>query len=229
MSTTYFILPYIVCAQQLTIFVSMSNTLSSLFARATGARPSRKEKPYYAFPWQRPDLIDPPLRPLPRSRPRRLSNVDGTHAQSQSALIARIPVEVRMLIWEHVVGRSHDGDVLHIELADGILRHYRCYEPDSELPVFQHNCWRAPWRKSFRQGPLRGVKEPPNHRYAFLPLLFTCKLMYVLARSISHRRLHCVDTMKVWTCSTQPTHSIFGEPTASSDYQASCFPIACNN
>ena len=147
--------------------------------------------------WQRPHLIDPPLRPLPLSRQRRLSSAQDTHAQLQSTLIAQLPTEIRILIWEHALGRENDKDVLHLELADGTLRHNRCYECDSELPVFQHSCWTAAWRMSFRKGRARGRNEPEGHHRAILPLLFTCKLMFVLAHdfpylkhALTKRQLH---------------------------------------
>ncbi|KAF2722594.1 hypothetical protein K431DRAFT_41689 [Polychaeton citri CBS 116435] len=143
----------------------------------TGVYRPRKKMPQPHYLWQRPHLIDPPLRPLPSCRPRRLTSVEDTHDQLQSALIARLPAEVRVLIWEHVVGSEDDRDVLHLELADGILRHNRCYERESGLPDFQHDCWSSPFRKSFRARG-RGNKEPENHRQAILPLLFTCKLIY---------------------------------------------------
>ena len=149
-------------------------------------RPSKQ--PDYSYRWQRPILIDAPLRPLPSCRPRRLTSVDDTHHQLQSALLARLPSEVRVLIWEHVVGRENDRDVLHLELADGILRYNRCYQRESELPDFRHDCWTAPWRNTFRARG-RGKNEPQNHRRAILPLLFTCKLMYVLARSLAYAAL----------------------------------------
>lgn len=128
------------------------------------------------FDWEHPDFIDPPLRPLPSSRPRRLTNAANTHDQLQSTLIARRPAEIRLSIWEAVVG----GEVLHLELADGILRYNPCFQRDSTLPVFQHDCWGAAWRKSFRWWA-QANNQPEGYRPAVLPLLFTCKLVYVLA------------------------------------------------
>jgi len=136
-----------------------------------------KQPPYF---WERPDLIDPPLRPLPQARPCRLTNAPNVHDQLQSSLIARLPTEIPVLIWQHVLGPEDDGEVLHIELADGILRHNRCYQPGSENPGFQHDCWKSAWRKSFRAGGMRGRGEPVGHRRPILPLLFTCKLMCAL-------------------------------------------------
>lgn len=146
---------------------------------ATGVHRPRKKVSQPLYIWQRPDLIDPPLRPLPPSRPRRLTDSQNIHSQQQSALIARLPVEIRVLIWEYVVGPENDRDVLHIELADGTLRHNRCYQRETEVPAFQHDCWRAAWRKTFRVGGAKGRNEPADSRRAILPLLYTCKLMYV--------------------------------------------------
>jgi hypothetical protein len=131
------------------------------------------------FMWERQGLIDPPLRPLPPTRPRALTNTPQTHPQLQSALIARLPPEIRLLIWEHVVGPKDSRDVLHIEVGDGILRQNRCYEQDSTALGFQHACWSAMWRQDYRLGTVRGRREPVGgaHFYDFLPLLFTCKLM----------------------------------------------------
>jgi hypothetical protein len=131
------------------------------------------------FLWERPDIADPPLRPLPPTRPRRLTNTSQSHDQLQSCLIARLPPEIRLLIWEHVVGPKDSRDVLHIEVGDGILRQNRCYEQDSTALGFQHDCWSAMWRRDFRLGTVRGDREPVGgaHFYDFLPLLFTCKLM----------------------------------------------------
>jgi hypothetical protein len=128
--------------------------------------------------WERPGLVDPPLRSLPPTRPRRLTNT-SSHDQLQSCLIARLPPEIRLLIWEHVVGPKDGRDVLHMEVGDGILRQNRCYQQDSTAQGFQHDCWTAMWRQEYREGTVRGRLEPVGgaHFYEFLPLLFTCKLM----------------------------------------------------
>lgn len=155
--------------------------MQTFFRWLTGtSRPSQRTNEQM-FLWQRPTLIDPPLRPLPSSRPRRLTGIPGTQDQHQSMLIACLPAEVRVLIWEHALGG--ENDVLHLELADGTLRHNRCYQEERQRrPCYEHDCWTAPWRKSWRSGPKRGINEPENHRRALLPLLLTCKLMCVLTR-----------------------------------------------
>jgi hypothetical protein len=139
----------------------------------TGRRRTRRT----GFIWERDDLIDPPLRPLPPTRPRALTNTPQTHPQLQSALIARLPPEIRILIWECVVGPEDARDVLHIEVGDGILRQNRCYQRDSIVLGFQHDCWSGMWRESYRKGSVKGRRQPDGCYYAFLPLLFTCKLM----------------------------------------------------
>jgi hypothetical protein len=138
----------------------------------------RRKRGNHLF-WERPDLVDLPFRPLPPTRPRRLTNTSQSHDQLQSYLIACLPPEIRLLIWEHVVGPKDGRDVLHIEVGDGILRQNRCYEQDSTALGFQHDCWSAPWRRTFRLGCAKGRREPDGvgHFYDFLPLLFTCKLM----------------------------------------------------
>jgi hypothetical protein len=129
------------------------------------------------FMWERKDLIDPPLRSLPPTRPRALTDTSQTHPQLQSALIARLPPEIRILIWAHVVGPEDARDVLHIEVGDGTLRQNRCYQQGSTAPGYQHDCWNAPWREAFRKGGAKGRRQPDGCFYDFLPLLFTCKLM----------------------------------------------------
>lgn len=163
--------------------ISQKSIMQALLHWLTGAPqpPKHMAEPNFLL-LQRPNLIDPPIRPLPSPRPRRLTGVNIKHDQHQSLLIARLPAEVRVLIWEDVVGGEDDSDVLHLELADGILRHNRCYQRERQsLPCYQHDCWTAAWRKSFRVGGMRGENEPKNHRCAVLPLLFTCKLMCLLA------------------------------------------------
>lgn len=153
---------------------SLLNWVTGKTRQSVGRRPQ---------PWERPELVDPPLRPLPPSRPRRFTNSQDTQDQQQSALIARLPAEIRVLIWAHVVGREDDTDVLHIEIADGILRYNHCYQREVDLLGFQHRCWTQPFRKWMRALAVKGDQQPEGHRRrTILPLLFTCKLMYGLRR-----------------------------------------------
>lgn len=135
---------------------------------------------HYGFPptGEPPVPLEEPLRPLPPGRPRRLTNTTGSHDQKQSYLIARIPPEVRIIIWGYVVGRRNDRDVLHLDLGDGTVRYNRCWEQDHEDKlVFKHLCWTAPWLKEDRDLGRRGRREPFQHLRSIRPLLFTCKLM----------------------------------------------------
>jgi hypothetical protein len=154
----------------------MGSLINWMTGRDGSAMPPRRTR-RTGFLWEREDIIDPPLRSLPLTRPRRLTNTSQSHAQLQSGLIARLPPEIRILIWEHVVGPEDAKDVLHIEVGDGILRQNRCYQRDSTALGFQHDCWSAMWRGKYRVGGGMGIHEPAGHYYAFLPLLFTCKLM----------------------------------------------------
>ena len=154
----------------------MGSLMDWMTGRDGSAKPPRRTR-RTGFLWEREDIIDPPLRSLPPTRPRRLTNTSQSHAQLQSGLIGRLPPEIRTLIWEHVVGPEDAKDVLHIEVGDGILRQNRCYQRDSTALGFQHDCWSAMWRGKYRVGGGKGIHEPAAHYYAFLPLLFTCKLM----------------------------------------------------
>jgi len=83
----------------------------------------------------------PSRTPMLLPRPRRLTNVAGTHEQTQSSMIARLPAEIRLIIWEHVIGRKSDRDVLHVESVEGTLRYNRCWEQDNRDRLgFKHLC-----------------------------------------------------------------------------------------
>lgn len=145
-----------------------------------GQPPTNPSEPRRQRPktWERPQYRDPSPRPLPTSRPRRLTDAQDADDQRQSALIARLPVEIRVLIWELVVGREDDSDVLHMEKADGVLRYNHCFQRDLDLPGIQHRCWTQPFRKRMRARGQKGVDEPEDYqRRAILLLLLTCKLM----------------------------------------------------
>jgi hypothetical protein len=137
------------------------------FLRWMTGYPRRRKLPgRIGFTWERKDLIDLPLRPLPPTRPRALTNTSQTHPQLQSALIARLPPEIRILIWEHIVGPKDAQDVLHIEVGDGILRQNRCYQQSNTAPGFQHDCWTSPWRESCRKGSVKSQSQPDGCYYA---------------------------------------------------------------
>lgn len=122
---------------------------------------------------------EPPLRPLMLSRPTIMHAPQEdvfAHVQEQSALIARIPVELRLIIWEHSLGHEHEYDVLHLRPSDGILRYNICYEQDNTMLPFRHMCWDTYWTKADRDGSKWVPWEPIGAR-KLCNLLLVCKLM----------------------------------------------------
>ena len=135
--------------------------------RKDEARASRRR------PEPSPPPPEPPLRPLPLARSRRLTDAEGSHTQLQSALIAQIPVEIRLVIWEYLLGRETDQDVLHLNVIDGTLGHVRCYEskPCHALG-HDHRCWELFSNRSWRVYP-----ECRDAKRKLQSILLTCKLM----------------------------------------------------
>lgn len=142
-----------------------------------------------------PPEPEPPLRPLPTNTIRRqltgentakVASVDpddeSPHPQNQSQFIARIPAELRLICWEYILGSDSNGDVIHLESADGILRHCRCFDDDKTKLGFRHVCWNAIFKKEkFSQG-IWYSREPCDGR-KLQSLILTCKLMQVLPQS----------------------------------------------
>lgn len=138
--------------------------------------PSRQRK--RSWMWTSPTAPEPSTQSLPEHRERRLTASEGTQLQLQSSLISRIPVEIRLLIWEHLLGREADDDVLHLDLANGNLNYVRCFEskPCDKLG-FRHQCWGVLWSREERKLGLRIHGEPKQHLRKLRPLLLSCKLM----------------------------------------------------
>ena len=132
----------------------------------------------------RDERLDPrpppqtPLLPLPAERARRLTHAESHHTQQQSALIIRIPVEVRLLIWEHLLGRETNDDVLHLDLSHGSLGHVRCYESATARLCklgYQHDCWKAFNEPS--PGDIGRASSEQREKRNLQSILLTCKLM----------------------------------------------------
>lgn len=131
---------------------------------------------------------EPPLRPLDnRSIRRQLTSSEVSfdcrvtsapmHLQQQSTLIQRIPAELRLIIWQYTLGSDPDGDVLHLETADGVLKHCRCFEADKTKFSFRHICWNSVWaKKDLDQGNWY-LREPYDGRRKLRSLILTCKLL----------------------------------------------------
>lgn len=157
-----------------------------------------------------PEPPEPPLRALPAIR-RRLTLPDTEkgqfHSQEQSGLLSRIPTELRLVIWEYALGPEHENDVLHLESEDGTLRSCRCFESDFTKLPFRHYCWKAAFKKEWRDQNIRGHSlEPRPHRKIF-PLLLTCRLVYVVLEANTHTtrltRLRYCETVDIlYQCNT---------------------------
>jgi hypothetical protein len=120
---------------------------------------------------------------LPEFRRELTTSTDEVHPQEQSLLVSRLPVEVRLIIWELTIGREHNNDVLHLQPVDGTLRHCRCFEPDSTALGFRHYCWQAVWPVEVQAKGFRLDLEPPDTR-KIRSLLLVCKLLY------AHNQIH---------------------------------------
>lgn len=111
-----------------------------------------------------------PLCPLSQPRNRLSASIaDGqigstTCSQAQSQLMLRIPVGLRLLIWEHAIGRENANDILHLEPVDGTLRHCRCHESDLSKVPLRHVCWSSVWRKEDRDQDIYSIWEPRESR-----------------------------------------------------------------
>ncbi|OQO11034.1 hypothetical protein B0A48_05289 [Cryoendolithus antarcticus] len=129
------------------------------------------------------DRYEPPVRQhaVKDAREIKLSNA---RAQTQSRLIKTIPLDIRLLIWERVL-----GNVLHVEPGDGTLRWARCWDSDASIKLgVEHECWFDPWttagidkqRENFKEQnkvPWKGDHELRT-RYRLRPILLTCRLIY---------------------------------------------------
>ncbi|KAK6437202.1 hypothetical protein LTR95_006601 [Oleoguttula sp. CCFEE 5521] len=131
------------------------------------------------------DRHEPPVRRAPRVfTDARKIKLSAARAQTQSRLIATIPLDIRLLIWERVL-----GNVLHIEPGDGTLRWARCWDREASTKLgVEHNCWFDRWTKAGIDQQREHFKEQKKiswksddelrTRYRLIPVLLTCKLIY---------------------------------------------------
>lgn len=82
------------------------------------------------------------------------------------------------MIWELTFASDDNDDVLHLEVADGILRCCRCFElnPRDRLG-FRHICWSAVWTKKDRDRNIWGGGEPHRNLRKLCSVMLTCKLV----------------------------------------------------
>ncbi|KAK2589393.1 hypothetical protein QQS21_012931 [Conoideocrella luteorostrata] len=116
--------------------------------------------------------------------------------QSQSTLLARLPLEIRQHIWSRVLRQR----LLHISRADKRLQAFRCVESiEHSLYTGGHRCW---GKAEFTQGrpDFRLMPDDSSSRAAaLLPLLQTCRMIYRESIDILYRDnifdINHVDTL----------------------------------
>jgi hypothetical protein len=143
------------------------------------------------LPRKRPRALTCPLPAKPASSRSRLSNPfkifsrqQRTFDQSQSPLVARLPLEIRQLIWTEVLG----GRFLHIVYAHKTLMAIECVEDfGPELETVQHGCWGKSvvgiggFSSGVYHWPLRDHPAKPTN---LLPLIQTCRIIYTEAMPV---------------------------------------------
>ncbi|MCJ1372319.1 hypothetical protein MMC20_003542 [Loxospora ochrophaea] len=150
---------------------------------AEDCKRTRKERKINApqrLPRQRPRALTCPL-PDESSRSWHLfkkSSPQRTLDQAQSALLARLPTEIRRLIWFEVLG----GHLLHIARRPKRLLAIGCPENfGPELQTGQHGCWGL-MNMAYFGCRTPGIYHPRSRHPAkpanLLPLLQTCRKIY---------------------------------------------------
>lgn len=129
-----------------------------------------------------------------RSLVERISSVpQRTSSQEKSPLLARLPTEIRWLVWKFLLCGQH----LHIVRAKKRLLAIRCEEEsrlEPNLDTCTHFCWGITNYTGRGHTPMAGYyksrKNNDNCDYAnLLPILQTCRLMYAGLYSICERFL----------------------------------------
>lgn len=138
---------------------------------------------------QRERKTNAPQR-LPPTRPRALTFIcpeKSDFDQSQSALLARLPAEVRRLIWLKVLG----GHLLHIARAPKRLLAIDCADKvhigSDLLETRFHACWGVTRRQDTTPGFYISPRDHPSRPANLLPLLQTCRRVYSEAISILYQ------------------------------------------
>lgn len=142
------------------------------------------------LPAVRKRALTPPLPPLPARRAgivpfrkdRRTREQERDRDQQQSPLFAKLPREVRTLIYREVLApKDHPG--LHVACADARLLSRRCRDQGSPLPGWSHPCWSEYQKKDGTTGPRwrgGGYETEEDSPYAVrMGLLQSCRRVYV--------------------------------------------------
>lgn len=148
----------------------------------------RRQNQPRRLPLHRPRALTYPI-PAKTSRlwnPFQRKQQQQTFDQRQSALLSRLPVEIRRLIWADALG----GQLLHIARAPKRLLAIPCAKQEraSGLNTRLHGCWGSTTGRVYL-GTTPGFYLQPRSSHGprpanLLPLLQTCRIVYTEAISI---------------------------------------------
>ena len=125
--------------------------------------------------------------PLPECPKPAIKGLQNTSQQEDSTFFSRFPPEIRRIIYSYVLTSDHD--ILQIyRKADRRLSHHKCdydHQDCGEESIFQFVRQVSDWyydeeRFYTASGALKTTAEYTNREHDLLPLLQTCRRVYVL-------------------------------------------------
>ncbi|PLN86920.1 hypothetical protein BDW42DRAFT_198379 [Aspergillus taichungensis] len=147
---------------------------------------SDRAKPLPAI---RKRALTPPLPPLPARfagifpfrKDRQIREQARDRDQHQSALFAKLPREVRILIYREVLAPK-DNPGLHVACADARLLSRRCRDEAAPVLGWWHTCWSSYQKRdgtTGRRSSGEGYYPEQNSPYAIrMGLLQSCRRIY---------------------------------------------------
>jgi hypothetical protein len=110
------------------------------------------------------------------------SRHQSTCDQQQSAFFAKLPQEIRYLIYREVLAPAHHPE-LHVASAHQRLLSRRCFNEDPDVPGRRHSCWGGRYKQDGTTAPnpnLGGYQPEDDSPYPIrLGLLRSCRQAYV--------------------------------------------------
>lgn len=126
-------------------------------------------------------------RPLPLTRPRALTHSPGLSTQPASALLIRLPVEIRRIIWRYCMSRQH----MHVVRCPKRLASRPCNSTAASTGASHLDCWDetsenalTSWHgydrstPSLQPFPPRGGAREGQKPSSPFALLTTCRVIY---------------------------------------------------
>ncbi|KAJ5886226.1 uncharacterized protein N7473_008900 [Penicillium subrubescens] len=109
------------------------------------------------------------------------SRHQSTCDQQQSAFFAKLPQEIRYLIYREVLAPAHHPE-LHVASAHQRLLSRRCFNEDPDVPGRRHSCWGGRYKQDGTTAPnpnLGGYQPEDDSPYPIrLGLLRSCRQAY---------------------------------------------------